>query len=592
MQADQQSEAQNTEAARGDVACTAGGGIPQFKAFLKRTKLLEKPFQSECFQWCWSKEQLTNPSIGVEGSGHIYPSTGLTLPSTGGSGGACPPGGILALEMGLGKTIIMLALIECHFKYHTLIVVPLSLLNQWEKNIQLYFGHQPLVYHGSQPKNLLLSLEEITARPIVLTTYGQIALPSLKQLNKGKKLSLLHKIMWDRLICDEGHHVSHKKTNEYKGVQALTKQICWLVTGTPIQNSEKELFNLFALLGLPKTNTYKDDDVYKKTVKDYVYHKTKASAHIILPALHEHFITVECETESELQFSRHIHSLLSFCNVPMQFMAKAITLAEDPKALRMKYMSRARQVCIHPPILKETIKHVERMLSIKKQDKQSKSEEKATVIDIAELYVSESKINALLKTLLERKDNGCGKIVFCHYYAEIDIIEKRLKEKATQCEKQIKIGKFDGRVPSSQRHTLLSEPFDVLLAQIKMCREGLNMQDNYSEVYFPSPDFNPAMEDQAIARCWRIGQTKPVHVFKYMMGGSPPAKQAPHPASKASPTIFNASLLPDHPCYRRGACFAGGAGAFGTPSYSLDSYSLLLQGKKRKLINKMEDAAL
>ena len=493
------------------------------------------------------------------------------------------------MEMGLGKTIIMLALIECHFKYHTLIVVPLSLLNQWEKNIQTYFGHQPLVYHGSQPKNLLLSLEEITARPIVLTTYGQVALPSSKQLNKGKKLSLLHKITWDRLICDEGHHVSHKNTNEYKGVLALQKQICWLVTGTPLQNSEKELFNLFALLGLPKTNTYKDDDIYSKTVKEYVYYKTKASAQIILPLLHEHLIEVECETESELQFSLYIHSLLSFCNVPQESMAKAVTLAEDPKALRMKYMSRARQVCIHPPILKETIKHVERMLFIQgKQEKQEK--EKAPIIDIAELYVSESKINALLKTLLERKDNGCGKIVFCHYYAEIDIIEKRLKEKATQGEKQIKIGKFDGRVPASQRHALLSEPFDILLAQIKMCREGLNMQDNYSEVYFPSPDFNPAMEDQAIARCWRIGQTKSVHVFKYyMMGGSPPAKQAPHPASKASPTILNASLLPDHPCYRRGACVAGGAEP---PSYSLDSYSLLLQSKKRKLINKMEDAAL
>ena len=179
--------------------------------------------------------------------------------------------------------------------------------------------------------------------------------------------------------------------------------------------------------------------------------------------------------------------------------------------------------------------------------------------------------------------------MFCHYYAEIDIIEKRLleiakKEKGEKPIKQIKIGKFDGRVPSSQRSTLLSEPFDILLAQIKMCREGLNMQDNYSEVYFPSPDFNPAMEDQAIARCWRIGQTKPVHVFKYTMGGSPPAKQAPHP-----PTILNASVLPDHPCYRRGACVAGGAEPL---SYSLDSYSLLLQSKKRKLINKMEDAAL
>jgi ATP-dependent DNA helicase len=545
----------------------------KFKAFLKRTKLLEKPFQSECFQWCWSKEQSTSPTTGgsgracpqgVEGSGHTYLSMG-------GSGGACPPGGILALEMGLGKTIIMLALIECHFKYHTLIIVPLSLLNQWEKNIQTYFGHQPLVYHGSQPKNLLLSLEEISSRPIVLTTYGQVALPSPKQIMNGKKLSLLHQLKWDRLICDEGHHVSHKKTNEYKGLKALKKDICWLVTGTPIQNNEKELHNLFTLLGLNDIN-YKDDAIYNQTVKAYVYHKTKASAQIILPPLVTRLISVECENESERQFSLHIHSLLTFCNVPQQDMAKAVALTEDPRVLRMKYLARARQVCIHPPILKDTIKHVERMLFIKKQ-------EKAAAIDIAELYVSESKINALLKTLLERRDNGCGKIVFCHYYAEIDIIEKRLLENGIN----IKIGKFDGRVPQSQRHTLLSEPFDVLLAQIKMCREGLNMQNNYSEVYFPSPDFNPAMEDQAIARCWRMGQTKPVYVFKYTMGGLGPASYA-SPASYTSPASY-ASPSPPH-------CQDESTTASATPSYSLDSYSLHLQLKKRNIINKMEVAAL
>jgi len=211
-------------------------------------------------------------------------------------------------------------------------------------------------------------------------------------------------------------------------------------------------------------------------------------------------------------------------------------------------------------MLKETIKHVERMLS-----KQSKREEHA--IDIAELYVSESKINALIKTLLEHKDNGCGKIVFCHYYAEIDIIEKRLLENPI---KQIKIGKFDGRVPPSQRYKVLNEPFDILLAQIKMCREGLNMQDNYSEVYFPSPDFNPAMEDQAIARCWRIGQTKEVHVFKYIIGGFRP------PTTVTEEQAALDRELTEHLL----------------PSYSLDSYSLLLQSKKRKLINKMEDAAL
>ena len=55
--------------------------------------------------------------------------------------------------------------------------------------------------------------------------------------------------------------------------------------------------------------------------------------------------------------------------------------------------------------------------------------------------------------------------------------------------------------------------------QIQSCCEGLNLQEHFSEVYFVSPHWNPCVEDQAIARCHRIGQTKTVNVFKFEMVG-------------------------------------------------------------------------
>ena len=57
---------------------------------------------------------------------------------------------------------------------------------------------------------------------------------------------------------------------------------------------------------------------------------------------------------------------------------------------------------------------------------------------------------------------------------------------------------------------------DVLILQIQTCCEGLNLQQ-FSEVYFVSPDWNPSIEDQAIARCHRFGQTEPVIVFRFTM---------------------------------------------------------------------------
>ena len=76
---------------------------------------------------------------------------------------------------------------------------------------------------------------------------------------------------------------------------------------------------------------------------------------------------------------------------------------------------------------------------------------------------------------------------------------------------------FDGRTSQAKRIRLLSEQFEVLVLQIQTGCEGLNLQKHFSEVYFISPNWNPAIEEQAVARCHRIGQTKEVQVFRFEM---------------------------------------------------------------------------
>jgi hypothetical protein len=77
---------------------------------------------------------------------------------------------------------------------------------------------------------------------------------------------------------------------------------------------------------------------------------------------------------------------------------------------------------------------------------------------------------------------------------------------------------LDGRTKESERRQILAPDadIDVLILQIQTCCEGLNLQQ-FSEVYFVSPDWNPSVEDQAIARCHRFGQTEPVVVFRFIM---------------------------------------------------------------------------
>ena len=77
--------------------------------------------------------------------------------------------------------------------------------------------------------------------------------------------------------------------------------------------------------------------------------------------------------------------------------------------------------------------------------------------------------------------------------------------------------KKDGEATEKRKEILNSGKYSVLLLQIQTGCEGLNLQEHYNEIYFVSPHWNPAIEDQAVARCHRIGQKKQVDVFRFEM---------------------------------------------------------------------------
>jgi SNF2 family DNA or RNA helicase len=121
-------------------------------------------------------------------------------------------------------------------------------------------------------------------------------------------------------------------------------------------------------------------------------------------------------------------------------------------------------------------------------------------------------LDSVVAAILERKENGCGKLVFCHFREEIDEVATRLRNGGIT-----KVATFDGRTSNAKRFEILNDKNEVLILQIQTGCEGLNLQENYSEIYFISPHWNPAIEDQAIARCHRIGQTKSVFVQRFEM---------------------------------------------------------------------------
>jgi hypothetical protein len=230
--------------------------------------------------------------------------------------------------------------------------------------------------------------------------------------------------------------------------------------------------------------------------------RTKKEVGIMIPDMAVNLESVSWKNENEMKMSSCIHGIIgggggrgeSSMNITY-WLHNRFCSGVLPLYLR------ARQMCIYPKLVKRIVGEMVR-------DKIITQEEYADILKYS------SKMDAVVEAVLKNKDNGNGKIIFCSFRAEIDDIAARLRDNGI-----LRVVTFDGRNGAGSRKTILCERNDVLILQIQTGCEGLNLQEHYSEIYFVSPFWNPAVEDQAVARCHRIGQKKEVNVYRFEMGG-------------------------------------------------------------------------
>lgn len=429
--------------------------ITAFDAFVASAKLQRNPYQRDAVEWA-IRHELNDLAKQLDlNSTHAQ----------------SVRGGILADDMGLGKTIIMIGIMAANSIGRTLIVLPIALLQQWHDAIFNLTTVKPFILTVNTPiskntRSILLRSD------VVLTTYS-----SLVSFSKQSD-SLLHTIRWRRVIFDEAHHLRNPNTDRHRAAYALTTSIVWLVSGTPIQN---RLADFRAISNILRIRCSESN--IATVARHFLLRRTKLHVGIILPPISFTTVVVPWNNPKEKRVAMDIHSRLNCCAFPEKDDTDADTDSDaeedehyDPPNT-LTNLLHARQACIMPSLVSSTITH-------------------------------SSKIDAVVHTIVSTP-SPTGKLVFCNYTKEIDLLYNSLRTAAPH----LTIAIYDGRPCNHSLHLTA----DVLILQIMTGSEGLNLQHNYSHVYFVSPHWNPYIEDQAVARCFRIGQTHPVQVFRFVM---------------------------------------------------------------------------
>ena len=474
-----------------------------FQSWQTGVGLDKKKHQTEGMEWVLNRE--LNPTVG-------------------------PKGGFVCDEMGLGKTILMLGAIVADIQRgvanaKNLIVLPLALLEQWHGAIKKFLAHDALVYHGYNKKNI--DLDDLNTASIVLTTYGMVS-----TRKDEKYTSLLWKVNWNRIVYDEAHHMRNCKSRTYQGALRLNANIKWLVTGTPINNGENDFWNLCSIIGLDRVfrgaTTVPE---IRAIIRQCLLKRTKAQVGIKMPELTVHRVPVHFESDSEEKMARNVHNLMGFTPVTPQnvdVVIRNLARGDDGFASVLPIFMLMRQVCVMPNLATSLLKRraIKRRLDLPP----------FTIVEPS----TNSKISAVVNQVVANRNTHKKKLIFCQFRNEIREIQKRLSDHGMSS------SIMDGSTSKMERKTVLQSPLkledwdnilmskqfyfythligglvnkwltpNVLIVQIQTACEGLNLQ-HFAEVYFTTPHWNPAVEDQAVARTHRIGQKQPVDVYRFI----------------------------------------------------------------------------
>ncbi len=393
-------------------------------------------------------------------------------------------GGVLADEVGLGKTLMTIHTILQNPKKNTLILVPKSLVYQWRDEIIKFTTPEQITFHIFEKKTLFNTIPGKVS--VCIASHSVIN--SRMYQDRDLNMCQLFRKKWDRIVIDEGHVIKNSKSKMSKRVFLLKSDIKWVLTATPLMNKLNDFINILKWVGVNRDCS----TTYTKNINEkYVKRRTKEDINMKLPELTVDVCRIPLDKESEeWEVYKEAYELAR----RELKIAKYEEGNEMICALRM--LMHMRQVCTYPQLFYDSV--------AKKEETDPK------------IYTGKCSKIQLLCQKIKAQSHDDKSLVFCEFKKEMTHIQEQLTNLGI--ETLMLTGSMTNLERANEVHSFNTDiNKKVFIIQRSIGGVGYNFQIA-NHVYIMSPTWNPSLQLQIIGRAHRTGQQKPVNVTLFAIG--------------------------------------------------------------------------
>lgn len=398
-------------------------------------------------------------------------------------------GGILADDMGLGKTLQTITYITANLEQEPdamfLVVSPTSLVFNWQEEFEKFAPHVKTMIVEGAPEERAEQINSAKEYQVILTSYPLIR----------RDIEHYTKYEFHTMFIDEGQFIKNPQSQNAKSVKQVHARHKFALTGTPIENSLSELWSLFDFImpnylyshtkfverferPIVKEGQKEVLEDLGKHIEPFILRRMKNEVLTELPEKIETKMMAEMTPEQEKVYQAYLQ------NIRQELSAEISQNGVEKSRMQiLAALTRLRQICCHP----------------------------ATFI---ENYDADSgKLKLLIQTVTEILENGHRILIFSQFTSMLEIIAEEIKKQG------IEYFYLSGNTKISERKDYVTRfnegEGSIFLISLKAGGTGLNLVGADVVIHY-DPWWNPAVEEQATDRVYRIGQKKSVQVIRLL----------------------------------------------------------------------------